>query len=528
MAFSVTVGAVNQTSKLLLGSLTMRYNSFDFTLKSPATVPALGDTVTVVTPTWSGTVVSVANSEPPRKQAARLVHITATNADVPGASAGPWALSDAPSPTSSYGYRDLTYTLSRTPSGDTTQAHLTCFQSGLWPAMTVALTSANYGLTAANFTVSEVTITWLSLTHQEYQIDLGDPLVTLSVWAASDTGGILPITRTKITDGEVITPKLATNAVTSDKIDAGAVTADKLSIGTAGMAPLTNPGFELGNMTGWTTSGSVAARVTAGGDALKPTGTYLCSINGVGYITSQTLVAATPGEYVHLSAAVGWNGGSLPSCDFVVLYFDSAQAYISYLDSSFSVTAAATYDRSFGPAPAGTAYVEVQIKNGTAGVQVLIDDIVLSRATSLVTGDGSVVMDYNGITIINGKLTLTSAGSTIIIDGTSDMFKIAATGTTAVAGPAAGGFTEVDIVLSTGFTYRPMLIGMTDRGTSVADPLGRISYNTANGLVAYQEWLEASVVSTNQTNVACMWNAVGNYTGQTHNFRYYVLAEVAI
>jgi hypothetical protein len=222
---------------------------------------------------WQGTVVSVASSEPPRKQAARFVHITATNANVVIAYTAPWALSDAPSPPTSYAYRDLTYTLSRTADGDTTQAHLTCYQPGLWPGMTVALTSANYGLTAANFTVNEVTVTWLNLTHWEYQVDLGDPLVTMSVWANSDSAGILPITRTKITDGEVTTPKLAANAVTTDKLDANVVVANVANIGGTVVIDSTGVAITGGAMTVKNPGGTVIIDGTSDMFKIVATGT---------------------------------------------------------------------------------------------------------------------------------------------------------------------------------------------------------------------------------------------------------------
>jgi hypothetical protein len=64
-------------------------------------------------------------------------------------------------------------------------------------------------------------------------MDFGDALVTMSVWLNSESAGILPITRTKITDGEVTTPKLAANAVTADKLEATLVLATKIIAGTA-------------------------------------------------------------------------------------------------------------------------------------------------------------------------------------------------------------------------------------------------------------------------------------------------------
>jgi hypothetical protein len=63
--------------------------------------------------------------------------------------------------------------------------------------------------------------------------------------------------------------------------------------------------------------------------------------------------------------------------------------------------------------------------------------------------DGNVLIDSSGVTVTNGRITVANAGSTVIIDGTSNMFKIAATGTlTTTESVGAGGYAISGAVLS--------------------------------------------------------------------------------
>jgi hypothetical protein len=63
------------------------------------------------------------------------------------------------------------------------------------------------------------------------------------------------------------------------------------------------------------------------------------------------------------------------------------------------------------------------------GVGAYAREFDQAEAYNVRNSDGNVIIDANGVTITGGKLTLTNSGSTVIIDGTSNMFKIAATGT---------------------------------------------------------------------------------------------------
>jgi hypothetical protein len=65
----------------------------------------------------------------------------------------------------------------------------------------------------------------------------------------------------------------------------------------------------------------------------------------------------------------------------------------------------------------------------------------------------TVAMGAAGLFITDGAIQVTNAGSTVIIDGTSNMFKIAATGTQTVAFPVADASNTVEVTLTALGTY---------------------------------------------------------------------------
>ena len=56
---------------------------------------------------------------------------------------------------------------------------------------------------------------------------------------------------------------------------------------------------------------------------------------------------------------------------------------------------------------------------------------------ALVNAGGDAIITNGGIRVINGAIEVQNAGATVIIDGTSDMFKIAASGTVSAYWPAS-------------------------------------------------------------------------------------------
>jgi hypothetical protein len=233
VATTLTVAGVDQTARVAWGSMACKLNTLDFTLVDPATRPAIGDTAVLTGPAWTGTVASVETADIVDRGTGHVaVRVSATNQDAAAASAAPFALSDAPDGSASFGYRGLRVQTSANSDGTTT-VHGACTvqQAGLWPAMTFLLTSANHGIAGYGYSVTNTTVTWPRPDSPQYAIEFGDPIVTMAVWTASQAGAAPPgaIDGTRITPGTVDTPQLRANSVTSAVISAGAVTADKLA-----------------------------------------------------------------------------------------------------------------------------------------------------------------------------------------------------------------------------------------------------------------------------------------------------------
>ena len=231
-------------------------------------MPALGDAVTVDTPAWSGTVANVQEDTDDRGTVI-FAKVTATNTDTAGASAAPFGLSDSPNGSTTFGYRKISRSRVARTTGDETRLELECWEEGLLPGQTVQLTNVLFGYSADDFTIVDCQVGWDRDDHAVYRIHLGDAIVTMKVWLATPEAGILPIDHTKITDGEVTTPKLAANAVTAAKIAAEAVTrrADR-AVRRSNL--VTNAGVRAATAT--TAAGSTQSRpgeVTASGTAAK-------------------------------------------------------------------------------------------------------------------------------------------------------------------------------------------------------------------------------------------------------------------
>jgi len=186
----LVIAGVDQTARIRWASMTAKLNTLDVTLVDPATLPQLGDAVTLTNPTWAGTVASVRRADAvDRATGHTLVTVAATNAEAATASAAPFSLSDAPDNVSTFGYSRLELQTSANSDGTTT-THGSCViqQPGLWPAMTFLLTSANLGKAGAGYSVSNVTVTWPTPGAPSFAVEFGDPIVTMAVWAASQAG----------------------------------------------------------------------------------------------------------------------------------------------------------------------------------------------------------------------------------------------------------------------------------------------------------------------------------------------------
>jgi hypothetical protein len=556
-------------------------NTFDFALIDPAVPPALGDIVHVLEPAWDGTVVSVSQTDPP-KGTTKFYRVVATNPDVAYAAPAPFGLSDNPDNATTYGYEGLEITASRTDTGDENRGSCRILVDGLWPGMTVPITSANFALVARQYTVSNVTITWPVSTAPVYAIEFGDAMVTLSAWVGQTaTDDILPITSTKITDGAVTTPKLAANAVTANEIAAGsitapkiaggAVTAEKLSVGNvmpgAGNAVL-NPSFEdLDPSTGlpaqWTKDYQVVgAGATYSQHPSASSGSWamsiaVASVSDGGAIASRA-IPVTPGDVYYCSVMVGASGASTGGLYFRAYFGTTDQftggavvATVAIVPDSSNIPAAYTKFDGYVTVPAAVTWMRLSIYNflpGTARTMV-VDDVSAERtAGGVANSDGNVLINAAGIVVTNGKITVTNPGSTVVIDGTSNMFKIAATGTldTGSVADDSSGSATVDLASLAPRTSSLAMLAMIGTGTAASDARRTAPYldgvgvgfvaATSGGAVTSKRAIQsgrteaASSLVGAGTDTPRVTISFVNRTGAavTRYLRYYLLQETAI
>jgi hypothetical protein len=125
-----------------------------------------------------------------------------------------------------------------------------------------------------------------------------------------------------------------------------------------------------------------------------------------------------------------------------------------------------------------------------------------------------------------------NGNGTVIIDGTSNMFKIAAEGTistTNVGGTPANATASVS--LSTGFTYIPALVlySQWNDGTYNVDEVCPNGVYSAAGALCflYEGW--TSVISTNHTRVLVhTFATTAGLGGTVAQYKYFVLKEAAL
>ena len=183
MTLAVTIGGHSQTAYLKYDSMTMRFNTFDLTLVDPANIPAEGDTVTCTGPSWSGTVTAVKSSDPVDRIGHVFYAISCTNTATQSSSSAPFALSDTPDNSTSFGYRGLSVQgQSNTDKTTTTTGSCTIEEPGLWPGMTFALTSTNQGYSGALFTLTDVSVSWPTESSPAFELTFGDPVMTFDQW----------------------------------------------------------------------------------------------------------------------------------------------------------------------------------------------------------------------------------------------------------------------------------------------------------------------------------------------------------
>lgn len=125
-----------------------------------------------------------------------------------------------------------------------------------------------------------------------------------------------------------------------------------------------------------------------------------------------------------------------------------------------------------------------------------------------------------------GLRVVSSDGTTVIIDGTSSLLAIAATGTLATAICAAGASQQATVTVNTGFTFAPSHL------IYALSPVGAIltpyyAWTVATGAIA-TAWTGWVTVAGSSTVVTVDVTAVAGGAGAgATTFRWYLLQEVA-
>jgi len=170
--------------------------------------------------------------------------------------------------------------------------------------------------------------------------------------------------------------------------------------------------------------------------------------------------------------------------------------------------------------------------------------VVAANAGTQLTNKGVEVSDGTNVRVTLGQISATptyglkvvsSDGTTVIIDGTSDMFKISASGTVQTAAFVRPGTTQASVTLLLGMTYAPSFIYLDQYSTGIGARSGiyftwdSVMGSATQGQVTASYSLDVQTVSTNQTFVQATTTAAGIFAGTevARTYRYFILTEVA-
>ncbi|MBA2439585.1 MAG: hypothetical protein H0V50_02795 [Thermoleophilaceae bacterium] len=380
----------------------------------------------------------------------------------------------------------------------------------------------------------------------------------------------------KIAAGVITASEIAANAVTAAAIAAGAVTAVKFET-SAIAAPrnlLTNGGFRNGT-AGWTLNAGGSAVVFAtvstidtfrmihdgDVDSWDPNvgpfgrGVSLTIANtGTAYTFSiQQIIPATIGEYYSLSAVVG--DYNMTNAYLDIEWLNAAGGQIGS-----TVSSAAIPNNQMGATPTGrTFYIDgalapdltrqmrIKVRGVTptlagASGEMYIDQIMLvagKKAVPYAPGepgalrntDGNVKIDGAGIAVTNGKITVTNSGSVVIIDGTSNMFKIWSTGTLSMVGPTAGVQKTVNVILAGGVGMCAYNAYWEDTAGVLAHQVPFLTFDATGagaGLTTRHIYGTTTLDGASDTKFTYLWKAKNDDSAITKPMRFYLFKEAAL
>lgn len=149
----------------------------------------------------------------------------------------------------------------------------------------------------------------------------------------------------------------------------------------------------------------------------------------------------------------------------------------------------------------------------------------------LANAPATVVIDDTGLAITNGKLTVTNPGGTVIIDGTSNMFKIAATATSVGADwpPVGTTWTSSAVLSGTGSAPAALLAVAVKDYPTASDYRAVGSWSSLDTSGAVQARLSGYSYSNGTDNVIVMVReSILTQPVGAPGVRFYILKEAAI
>ena len=204
------------------------------------------------------------------------------------------------------------------------------------------------------------------------------------------------------------------------------------------------------------------------------------------------------------------------------------------------------------PKLAANAVTAAKIEAGTITATEIASGAITSakfataaQAPGVLNSTGYVEIDSTGVAITNGALSVTNPGGTVIIDGSSDMFRIVATGTLSHT-QAAGSDGSTTVTLSAlGAQTVPLAfvayVAESNSLTGVWWDLGHL-VNWSTTFVAptsggspvqqartanWVAWVSAGLTSANAYPIVRLSLSNSTTTSKTAYARYYLLAQAA-
>ncbi len=153
-------------------------------------------------------------------------------------------------------------------------------------------------------------------------------------------------------------------------------------------------------------------------------------------------------------------------------------------------------------------------------------------APQLVNAGGDAIITNEGITVTNGAITVRNAGSVVVIDGTSNMFKIAASGTLSVAWPGSSPGANEAVVTLAGVAVAsapPAVVGLVSAYAGGQRAPIFMSFTAAGALMQGAFWWVKLVAgSTTDCEIHLYAQACTVTSTGSAGVRYYVLREAGL